>query len=140
MPPLFKWSKYSTEKFKRTLRNQETVSQISSFFSTQFDTDDDGIDLACSKFEDIAISVAEQSLNRKRVNCPKQHKSKKWYYEELYIKRRDLNRKASNMFKEPFNKSLRNSYFKCYRQYRYIVKYKKKNAKRKLLPNQLFHS
>ena len=103
------------------------MSQISSFLSTQFDTDDDGIDSACSKVEDIVISVVEQSLSRKSVNCSKQHKSKKWYDEELYIKRRDLNRKGSNLFKEPFNKSLRNSYFKCYRQYRKLVKYKKEN-------------
>ena len=100
MPHQFKWSKYSTKKkIKRALRNQEIVSQISSFLSTQFETDDDGKDLACSKFDGIVISVAEQSLSRKRVNCSKQHKSKKWYEEELYIKRRDLNRKASNMFK-----------------------------------------
>ena len=135
MPHQFKWSKYSTEKFKRALRNKEIVSQISSFLSTQFETDDDGIDSACSKFEDIVISVAEQSLSRKRVNCSKQHRSKKWYDEKLYIKRRDLNRKASNMFEEPFNKSLRNSYFKCYSNILNLL-----NTKRKILPNQLFHS
>ena len=133
MPSQFKWSKSSTEKFKRALRNQEIVSQISSFLSTQFDTDDDGIDSACSKFEDIVINVAEQSLSRKRVNCSKQHKSKKWYDEELYIKRRDLNRKASNIFIEPFNKSLRNSDFKCYRQYRKLVKYKKKKITKSII-------
>ena len=63
------------------------------------------------------------------MNCSKQHKSKKWYDEELYIKRRDLNRKASNMFKEPFNKSLRNSSFKCYK----LVKYKKKNFTKSII-------
>ena len=30
------------------------------------------------------------------------------------------------MFKNPFNRSLRGSYFKCYRMYRNFVKYKKK--------------
>ena len=55
MSPQFKRSKYSTEKFKRALRNQEIVSQISSFLSTQFDTDDDGIDSACSKFEELLL-------------------------------------------------------------------------------------
>ena len=101
------------------------MSKINTFLSTQFDINDNGIDSACSKFEDIVISVAKQSLRMKSLSRTKKHKSKKWYDEQLYIKRRDLNRKASNMFKNSFIRSLRDSYFKCYQQYRKLVKYKK---------------
>ena len=90
------------------------MSKINTFLSTQFDINDNGIDSACSKFEDIVISVAKQSLRMKSLSRNRKHKSKKWYDEQLYmyIKRRDLNRKASNMFKNPFIRSLRDSYFK----------------------------
>ena len=71
------------------------------------------------------ISVAKQSLRMKSLSRNKKHKSKKWYDEQLYMKRRDLNRNASNMFKNPFIRSLRDSYFRCYRQYCKLVKYKK---------------
>ena len=127
MPPQFQWSKYSAEKFNRALNNLENMSKINTFLSTQFDINDNGIDSACSKFEDIVISVAKQSLRMKSLSRTKKHISKKWYDEQLYIKRRDLNRKASNMFKNPFIRSPRDSYFKCYRQYRKLVKYKKKS-------------
>ena len=136
MPKQFKWNKYSAEKFKRALNNQDIVFKIKSFLSTEFDLNDNGIDSACSKFEDIIISVANQSLSKIQINSTRQNKNKKWYDEELYIKRRDLNRKATNMFKNPFNKSLRDSYFKCYRKYRKLVKYKKKSFN-KLVISQL---
>ena len=73
------------------------------------------------------ICVAKQSLSKKEINRTRYNKSEKWFDEQLYIKRRDLNRKASNMFCNPFIRSIRDSYFKCYRQYRKLVKYKKKN-------------
>ena len=49
------------------------------------------------------------------------------YAEDLYLKRRVVNAKAKIMFKYPFDISLRNSYFKQYREYRMLVIYKKKH-------------
>ena len=54
-------------------------------------------------------------------------KSHKWYDEKLYVKRRLLNSKANLIFKQPFDISLRNSYFKRYRDYRKLLKFKRKN-------------
>ena len=98
MPCQYKWTQYSPEKFKRALNNFEIKSQIDSFISTQFDINDQGIDSACSKFEDIVISVANQSLSKKENNRTRYNKSKKWYDEQFYIKRRDLSRKASVIY------------------------------------------
>ena len=117
------------------MNNLETKSKIKSFLSTKFDINDNGIDSACSKFGDIVISVAKKSFGMKTLSRNKQNKSKKWYDEQLYLKRRELNIKASYMFKNPFVRSIRDSYFKCYRQYRKLVKYKKKK-----IPKQLSHS
>ena len=77
-------------------------------------------------FEDNVSSVAKQSLGTNTLSRNKQYKSKKWYDEQLYLKRRELNIKASYMFKTPIVSFLRDSYFKCYRQYCKNVKYKKK--------------
>ena len=70
-------------KFKRAMNNLETKSKIKSFLSSKFDINDYGTDSACSKFEDNVISVAKQSLGTNTLSRNKQHKSKKWYDEQL---------------------------------------------------------
>ena len=70
--------------------------------------------------------LEEVRLNMRSSNKIKK-KSKKWYDEDLYAKRRILNTKANLMFKQPFDVSLRNSYFKHYREYRKLLKFKRKN-------------
>lgn len=136
MPISFKWNKYSPEKFQKALKERDTVTKIDYFLQTQFDLDEKGIDSACNIFEDIVINVADKCLSRKKHKNKTNSQNKKWYDEELYLKRRELNQKANRMFNDPFNKFLRNSYYMCYRQYRKLVKYKKKNFT-KLVMSQL---
>ena len=77
--------------------------------------------------ENLLLQAASKSINSTKSSTKIKKKSNKWYNEELYVKRRLLNSKASLMFKQPFNTSLRNSYFKHYREYRKLLKFKRKN-------------
>ena len=126
MPDCFKWNKFSSEKFKNALHDKEISQKIKSFMDNKFDTQETDINDACSLFEDIVLDTAKKCLTRK-TSMKSKKKSNKWYDEDLFIKRRILNAKANLMFKHPFDLSLRNSYYKQYREYRKLVKYKKKH-------------
>ena len=90
---------------------------IKLFMEREFDYDETDVENACDYFENLVVHAATKSLKLKSSTKVKK-KSNKWYDEDLYVKRRLLNSKASLMFKQPFNISLRNSYFKHYREYR----------------------
>ena len=60
-------------------------------------------------------------------------KVNKWYDEDLYVKRRVVNAKAKSLCKNPYDNSFRNSYFKHYREYKKLVKYKKKHYTKSIL-------
>ena len=126
MPDSFKWNKYSSQRFRQALEDKEIQNKIKLFMEREFDYDETDVENACDYFENLVVHAATKSLKLKSSTKVKK-KSNKWYDEDLYVKRRLLNSKASLMFKQPFNISLRNSYFKHYREYRKLLKFKKKN-------------
>ena len=71
------------------------------------------------------FQAATKSLKIKSSTKAKKN-ANKWYDEELYVKRRQLNSKANLMFEKPFNNALRNLHYKHYRKYRKLLKYKRK--------------
>ena len=81
---------------------------------------------ACSCFENLWLKAASKSINLTKSSTKIKKKSNEWYDDELYVKR-SLNSKASLVFKQPFNASLRNLYFKHYREYRKLLKFQRKN-------------
>ena len=92
----------------------------------KIDCDEIDVENACELFENIVTQAATKSINIKS-SSKMNKKSHKWYDEELHVKRRLLNSKANLMFKQPFDISLRNSYFKHYREYKKLLKLKRKN-------------
>ena len=81
---------------------------------------------ACSCFENLWLKAASKSINLTKSSTKIKKKSNEWYDDELYVKR-SFNSKASLVFKQPFNASLRNLYFKHYREYRKLLKFQRKN-------------
>ena len=70
---------------------------------------------------------------QKRSGKSKKSTRKRWLDEEVYLKRRTLNHTAQKLFNQPFNKNLRNSYFKHYTEHRKLLKFKSKNVKKKII-------
>ena len=126
MPDSFKWNKYSSQRFRKALEDKEIHNKINLFMERNFNCDEIDVENACELFENLVTQAATKSLNMKSSSKLRK-KSHKWYDEELYVKRRLLNSKANLMFKQPFDISLRNSYFKHYREYRKLLKFKRKN-------------
>ena len=117
MPDSFKWNKYSSQRFRQALEVKEIQNKIKLFMEREFDYDETDVENACDYFENLVVQAATKSLKQKSSTKVKK-RSNKWYDEDLYVKRRLLNSKASLRFKQRFNVSLRNSYFKHYREYR----------------------
>lgn len=126
MPDSFKWNKYSSAKFKKAIEDKEITNKIKEFINSKFSTTETEVNRACNLFEGIILDVAKKSLKYKNVTKYKK-KHNKWFDEDLFVKRRLLTTKANLMFKQPFDLSLRNAYFKQYREYRKLLKFKKKN-------------
>ncbi|MEW8547303.1 MAG: hypothetical protein AB2693_27665, partial [Candidatus Thiodiazotropha sp.] len=133
MPIPFQWRKCSPELFQKALECPSITSKIKSFLHINFNSDVEQVNKAANLFEEIIVSTAQLCLRRTRTSKSKTNTRKKWFDEDLYVKRRDLTSIARNMFNQPFNLLLRNTYFKHYREYRKLVKFKKKNFKNKIV-------
>ena len=133
MPHKFKWKIGSAELFQTALTSKVVKDKIESFLKKEISPSADQVDEAAMSFENILISAANLCLHKKGSIKSKKSKSKKWFDQELYCKRRTLNNSANKLFCQPFNRSVRCSYFKQYREYRKLVKYKKKNFKKKII-------
>ena len=114
MPDSFKWNKYSSQRFRQALEDKEIQNKIKLFMEREFGYEETDLENACDNFESLVVQAATKSLKLKSSTKVKK-RSNKWYDEDLYVKRRLLHSKASLRFKQPFNVSLRNSYFKHYR-------------------------
>ena len=125
MPDSFECNKYSSQRFRKALEDID-LQNIISFIERKFQYDESGVENACSLFESFVLQAAGRSLNMRSSNKIKKNLKKKLYDQDLYVKRRILNTKANLMFKQPFDVSLRNSYFKHNREYRKLLKFKRK--------------
>ena len=96
-------------------------------FISSLELDEKRIDELSYKLEHAITNAADKSLRKN--SSKKRMKRNKWYDEDLYRKRRDLIQKSHLLTKNPFNNNIRNSYFKCRREYNKLVKYKKRHFK-----------
>ena len=124
-----------SKRFIQSLKDKEINDKINLFIERKFDYNETDVENACSCFQNLLLQAASKSINLTKSSTKIKKKSNKWYDEELYVKRRLLNSKASLMFKQPFNTSLRNSYFKHYREYRKLLKIKGKITQKIFLLN-----
>ena len=90
---------------------QLITGKIESFLNNKFSSTAEHVDEAAKLFEDIIISSAHLSLRRKKPRgYKKSTRKKKWFDEELYVKRRTLTYAAQNWFNQPFNKIICNTF------------------------------
>lgn len=131
VPPQFVWNKSSRDRFRRAL--QEPSAKLNLQTDTHGGTysSQEDVNGLVSRFEDILLNAAQSCLKIKTVKKRRQHK--KWYDGELYIKKNELLHKGKQMTLKPYNKEIRNSYYKTYREYTKLRKYKKKHFKQSIL-------
>ena len=90
MPAPFKWTNASPELFQAALASPPITCKIGSFLNNKFSSTAEHVDEAAKLFEDIIISSAHLCLRRKKPRGYKKSTRKKWFDEEMYVKRRTL--------------------------------------------------
>ena len=129
IPSGFVWNRSSSDRFRRALQEPLTKLNLETIGETPSSQED--IEELVLKFEDAMLCAAQSSLKVKTVKKKQQHK--KWYDVELYVKKNELIYKGKQMSLNPYNLIIRNSYYKTYREYTKLRKFKKKHFKQSML-------
>ena len=129
IPSGFVWNRSSSDRFRRALQEPLTKLNLETIGETPSSQED--IEELVLKFEDAMLCAAQSSLKVKTVKKKQQHK--KWYDVELYVKKNELIYKGKQMSVNPYNLIIRNSYYKTYREYTKLRKFKKKHFKQSIL-------
>lgn len=136
MPQQYLWDKNSADKFRTYFSNADIAQKLIDF-NRSCNTSDLDIDICCSNFENIILSAADKTLRRPKT-CSKSGKkiNQKWFDADLQILRSRLLSKGRLMSKFPFDPGIKGNYYKLYRQYNKMRKFKKRTFKQTIL-NQL---
>lgn len=136
IPSKFTWNKSSECRFHAALQHPTVQDDINILINGNTASTQKDIQTLADQFENVIIRVANSSLRTKNVNAKLKEQRKKWFDEDLFVKRRELFRKGNLLSMNPYNRSIRNNYFKIHREYTKLRKYKKKHFKQSIL-NQL---
>ncbi|CAC5360011.1 unnamed protein product [Mytilus coruscus] len=132
-PGKFKWTDCSKEKFQDALCHPTCKLDINAFLTNDYQ-DKSNINSAATDLQNIIIKAARMSLKFKSNQYKKKTVNKKqWYDQDLYNKKRELNIKAKHMSENPYNINIRNNYFKHYRKFRKLKKYKRREFKSEIV-------
>lgn len=132
MPQQYIWNSDSDNMFSTYFTNIDVSNKLVEFNRSCVNSD---IDTCCSNFENIILSVADKTLRKPKVYSKKKTHHK-WFDKDLHILRSRLLNKGKLMSKFPFDPGIKGSYFKLYREYNKMRKFKKRTFKQNIL-NQL---
>lgn len=134
-PGRYVWTDLSKVKFQDALCHPSTKSIISNFMKNNFQSEE--VDKAAHEFKDILLNAGNLSLKIKRPKHKRKQninkKQKKWYDQDLFNKKQTVLQKGALISKYPFDMNIRNNYFKHYREYKKLKKFKEKNFKLNLV-------
>ena len=133
VPSQYFWDEKSCIKLQTELQSPALLEKITLFNSQNIDTkDESSINDAARNFEKIILDACNKCLKRPNQK-KKKPKHKHWYDSDLRTLRNQVVQKAKLMSTFPFNKELRNSFYKAYRIYNKTRKYKAKNYKTNII-------
>ena len=130
-PNAYHWDSSSTVKFQDALCHPTCKKAINIFMERDLDALEDP-DIPTSEFINI-LDKAASSAKILRNKPKKKANSSKWFDNDLGTKRKSLLEKADLFSKFPNNPIIRGSYYKCYREYNKLRKYKKRHFKQSVL-------
>ncbi|CAG2247210.1 unnamed protein product [Mytilus edulis] len=127
----YKWTKSSTSQFQDALCHPVCKSLLNNFMNHEYDNEDS--ERAVPDFLNI-INVAATKANIFRHKSSKKRKPNcKWFDSDLGVKRKILVSKGELLSKFPYDPIVRGSYYKCYREYNKLRKYKMRTFKQSIL-------
>ena len=105
----------------------------SDFELTSFECDKLGVNKAVTMFNNIIETAAKRSLQITRPKNRKSKISKVWFDNDCKILKKQLKKTASRLHKNPVDISIRSEYHTITKQYKHLLKYKKKMFDNKIV-------
>lgn len=137
LTPNFAWSDDSSEKFQLALSENSIQHKLCDFSNRHIDGINVSVDGAAVELTDIILSAAKCSLNKKKgMKSSSNPKHQKWYDMDLKKSKTNLIKYGIIYSKFPNDNSVKNHYYKLYREYKKLRKFKYKQYKQSIL-NQL---
>lgn len=126
----FVWTPSSADKFKDALCHPVCKAKIETFLQQ----DQDSEQAAASLTSIIKTAASKACFSTKNNRCMKgKTQSKNYFDSDLKQKRSILIDKGQLLSRFPFDPIIRGSYFKCYREYTKLRKFKKRHFKQQIL-------
>ena len=132
-PGQFKWNSNSKQKVNSYLRSHDFTKAIK--IPKQNLESDIHMNTAVTDLTNILVNVSRNclKLNNTQKRKPKCNKNREYFNYECYLKRKELQRLRRLLSNHPNNINIRNTYFQTKKQYKNIIKLKKRNFKEEKL-------
>ena len=137
VPSQYIWETGSKERFQEAFVSVDSSQLITEFLSCDFPSNKLGASTGLSKFENIFITAAKQSLRLKvwkpRFKNDRNILKNKWFDKECNQKRVQLRRLSNAKHRDPLNLSIRMEYHTCLKEYKVLLNHKKDLSQLKTL-------
>jgi hypothetical protein len=128
----YHWDSSPAAKFQDALCHPICKKYIKDFLEKNLDGVDDP-DIPTSEIVNILDRAALSAKIFKKKKSKKKTNNCKWFDNDLRSKRKTLVEKGELLSRFPCNPIIRGSYYKCYREYNKLRKYKKRHFKQTIL-------
>lgn len=133
-PIKYMWESSSTEKYQEAIQSAAIRSKITQYLHMSYDTDD-----AVQGLNDIIYNAADMSLKTcsnilvSRKQRPKKKTNEKWFDKPCYIMKREFQGMSKLLVKHPRDPYVRARFFQLKKEYKKIIKLKRRSYKEALL-------
>ena len=134
LPPNYIWSEDSCEKFQLAMNTSEIQTKLSEYCLKSIEDTRVSLDGATDELTNIILQAANNSLKRRKVTKNKNRpRNKKWFDCDLKQTRHNLINYGKIYSKFPKDTAVKNHYYKLYREYKRLRKFKYKEYKQSIL-------
>ena len=137
LPVNYLWETSSIEKYQEAIQSATIRSKITQYLHTNYETGN--INDAVQGLNDIICNAADMSLKTckprlgKIKKGVKKKRGEKWYDKPCYILKREVRGMGKLLVKYPRDPYVRTRYFQLKKEYKRVIRYKRRIYKEALL-------
>ena len=129
-PTRYEWNEEKSISFQNAFAHPAIQNELKNFITEDINFDSAGINQATKTIHSLFEKVCKITLKKKKKRVKT---DKKWFDHELTSLKKNVDGKAALMNKYPKDPFIRGSFFKTYKKYAKLRKYKKREFKNVIL-------
>ena len=133
VPSRYIWSEESSARFAAALNSEDIQKRLQNLTKGENLHSYESIDNASAELSNIIIHTADKSLKKCKITRKTKKKGQKWFDSDLISMRRNLLNYGKIYSKYPKDPSVKNHFYKLYREYTKSRKYKCRQYKQSIL-------